>query len=118
MTVKIYQYEKCNTCRDALKFMERQGIAFSKVAIVDQPPSLAELRQMLQHLGGDLKKLFNTSGAQYRELQLSTKLPKMSEAEALTLLSQNGKLIKRPFALTASTGTVGFKETEWKKLFC
>jgi arsenate reductase-like glutaredoxin family protein len=40
----------------------------------------------------------------------------MSEAEALKLLSQNGKLIKRPFLLTTHDGTVGFKPETWVKL--
>ena len=40
----------------------------------------------------------------------------MTEAEALKLLSENGKLIKRPFILTEKSGTVGFDETEWNKL--
>ena len=31
----------------------------------------------------------------------------------LKLLAANGKLIKRPFALSAQAGTVGFKESEW-----
>jgi arsenate reductase-like glutaredoxin family protein len=40
----------------------------------------------------------------------------MSEAEALKLLSKNGKLIKRPFLLTKNGGTVGFKPKVWDEL--
>jgi arsenate reductase len=40
----------------------------------------------------------------------------MSEKEALALLSKNGKLIKRPFAISADAATTGFKPDEWKKL--
>ena len=40
----------------------------------------------------------------------------MTEAEALKLLSKNGKLIKRPFLLTPSGGTVGFKLETWSQL--
>ncbi len=67
--------------------------------------------------GSDFKKLFNTSGVLYREMKISEKLKSgMTEAEALKLLSTNGKLIKRPFFMTGTSGTVGFDETEWKKL--
>jgi arsenate reductase len=65
---------------------------------------------------GDIRKLFNTSGLVYRELKLGEKLPAMTEAQALKLLASNGKLIKRPFALSSDQGMVGFKEAEWKKL--
>jgi arsenate reductase-like glutaredoxin family protein len=71
---------------------------------------------MLAHLGGDLRKLFNTSGQQYRELGLSEKLKSKTPDQALKLLASNGKLIKRPFALGKSKGAVGFREEEWKGL--
>ena len=65
--------------------------------------------------GGSIKNLFNTSGVQYRELKIADKLKSgLSDEEALQLLSKNGKLIKRPFALTKTTGVVGFKEEVWK----
>ncbi len=71
----------------------------------------------LKERGSDFKKLFNTSGVLYREMKIAEKLKSgMTEAEALKLLSANGKLIKRPFILTEKSGTVGFNETEWKKL--
>ena len=92
------------------------NIDYSKIAIVDQPPTITELKAMLKHLDGNLKKLFNTSGIQYRELGMSEKLKTLSEAEALQILSKNGKLIKRPFLLGKQTGTVGFNEAEWKNI--
>lgn len=116
MALKIYQYEKCSTCVNALKFLDRHNIVYEKISIVDQPPSVADLRAMLKFLNGDLKRLFNTSGQVYREMKLGDKLPNMSEDEALTLLSKNGKLVKRPFVLAEKKGVVGFKEEEWKKV--
>lgn len=83
---------------------------------MDTPPSVAELKKMLGFLKGDFKKLFNTSGLQYRELGMSEKMKTLSAEQAIALLSKNGKLIKRPFFLTESHGAVGFKEDEWKKI--
>lgn len=117
MTLKIFQYDKCSTCVSALKFLQRHKLTYEKISITNQPPTVAELRHMLGFLGGDLKRLFNTSGQVYREMKLGEELPKLSETEALELLAQNGKLVKRPFALSDTKGVVGFKEDEWKKLF-
>ena len=121
MPVKIYEYAKCSTCVKALKFLDKKSVAYTKKAIVDTPPSLNELKTMLKHLktqGKNIKNLFNTSGQVYREMNLSEKLKtETSEEVLLKLLSSNGKLIKRPFVLTDSTGTVGFNEDEWKKIF-
>ena len=114
--VKVYEYSKCSTCRKALTFLDRHEVAYEKVPIVETPPTKAELKKMLALQGGNLKKLFNTSGEVYRSMKVGEKLPSMSESEALDLLASNGKLIKRPFALAEDKGVVGFNEEEWKKL--
>ena len=116
MSLKIYQYPNCSTCRKALKFLTANNIPHTPIDITEKPPTKTELKQMLKHQNGDLRKLFNTSGMQYRELKLKDKLPTMTEKEAIDLLSQNGKLIKRPFLLTKTTGFVGFKEDAWQTL--
>lgn len=117
MSVKVYEYKGCGTCKKALKYLEENGIDYKKIAIRETPPSKAELKKMLKFMDGDLKKLFNTSGQDYRKLNIKDKLPKMSETQAIDLLSKNGNLIKRPFALSAQTGIVGFKTEVWDELF-
>lgn len=114
---KVYQYGKCSTCVKAMQFLKKKGVDFESVEITETPPSVAELKKMLKIYDGDLKKLFNTSGIQYRELDMANKLPKMSEDEALKMLSGNGKLVKRPFVLSGDEGIVGFREEAWKKMF-
>lgn len=121
MQIKIYEYKTCSTCQKALKFLTAKNIKYDRIPIVEQPPTAAELKKMLGYLkakGGTFKNLFNTSGVQYRELNISEKIKSgMTEVEAIQLLSQNGKLIKRPFLVLEKTGLVGFKEDEWIELF-
>ncbi len=69
---------------------------------------------MLGYYNGELKRLFNTSGMDYRALGLKDRLPGMSEEEALELLTSNGNLVKRPFALGNGKGLVGFRPKEWE----
>ncbi|MDZ8118695.1 arsenate reductase family protein [Pontiella agarivorans] len=113
--MKIYTYKKCSTCRKATKWLAEQNIDFEEIPIRETPPSVEELRQMLEQVG-DLKKLFNTSGMDYRSLGMKDKLPTMSTEEALELLASNGNLIKRPFLLAGDQGTTGFKEDVWEAL--
>lgn len=119
MGIKVYEYSGCSTCKQALKFLDQKGVTFERIPIVETPPTIKELRQMLDHVvadGGSLKNLFNTSGVQYREMGIAKKLENaMTEADALKLLSENGKLIKRPFLLTPKGGAVGFKPEKWTK---
>ena len=112
--LKVYQYDGCSTCKKALKFLDQKGIAYERLPIVDQPPTEAELKKMLESVG-DLKRLFNTSGQLYREMGMSEKLKTLTEAQALKLLAKHGKLIKRPFALNSKAALVGFNESEWTR---
>jgi len=120
MPIKVYEYKNCSTCQKAMKYLDTKGVKYERLPIVDQPPTVGELKIMLDHLknaGGSIKNLFNTSGVQYRELKISDKLKAgLSESEALKLLAGNGKLIKRPFLLTTKNGTVGFKPEIWTQL--
>lgn len=115
--MRIHTYAKCDTCRKAVKWLKARGLGFEEIPIREQPPTEAELRRMLSIYGGELKRLFNTSGGDYRELKLGEKLPSMSEDEAIALLASNGNLVKRPFLLTDRGGLVGFKEAEWEAFF-
>ena len=115
--LKVFEYRNCGTCKNALKFLDRNKIGYERIPIVSCPPTAAELETMLGHFKGDFRKLFNTSGQVYRDLGLSGKIQGMSETEALRLLAGNGKLIKRPFVLAKRGGLIGFKELEWKKFF-
>lgn len=113
LTVHVYQ--KCSTCRDALKWLEANNIPHSVKAIRETPPTVGELKSALALTGGELRRLFNTSGMDYRALGLKDKLPEMSEEEALDLLSHNGNLVKRPFLLGDGKALVGFKPDAWQK---
>ncbi len=111
----IYTYANCDSCRRAVKWLRAQGLDFTEKPIRETPPSAAELKAMLAAQDGELRKLFNTSGLDYRAQGLGAKLPMMTEAAALTLLAGNGNLVKRPFLWrpTDQVGLVGFDEGRW-----
>ncbi len=112
--MKFYQYPKCSTCVKARKFLEANNTVVENVNISEQAPSKDELAAMLASYDGNIRRLFNTSGMQYRELNMKERLPEMSEQEALDLLASNGMLVKRPFLLDGIRGIVGFKEVDWQ----
>lgn len=115
MSLRVFAYKNCDTCRKALKFLAERKIAHEVIAIREQPPTVAELRAMLGHVGGDLRRLFNTSGGDYKALNMKERLPNIAVEEALALLAGNGNLVKRPFALGKKSGVVGFKPDEWER---
>ena len=95
--MKLYSYNKCGTCRKAVKFLENRKVKFELIDITETPPTKQILKAAVKVKG--MKKLFNTSGVQYRELNIKDKLPTMTEGQAVDLLASNGRLIKRPIAV-------------------
>lgn len=109
----VYIHPKCSTCQKAMAFLKAQAVAVTIKDITVTPPSLSELKAMLEFQNGNIKKLLNTSGQLYREMQLASKLPNLSHDDILLLLSQHGMLVKRPFLLAQNVGLIGFSEAQW-----
>jgi arsenate reductase len=114
--LKLYAYQGCSTCRNAVKWLKLHGISYEEIPIREQPPTILELAAALKSRDDDLGALFNRSGLDYRALGMKDKLPTISQSEALQLLAKNGKLVKRPFAIDEKKRMylVGFKESEWE----
>jgi len=99
-----------------LEWLERQGIRFEEKAIRESPPSVAELRTAVPRVGG-LKRLFNSSGLEYRALGIKDRLATMREEEALRLLASNGMLVKRSLVIGDDFALAGFRPDLWAAAF-
>jgi arsenate reductase len=114
--IDFYQYPNCSTCRAAKKWLDQNGVAYRSIDIVEAPPSVATLREVMRLGDVPLRKLFNTSGQSYRGGGWKEKLAKISEADALAALAADGMLIKRPIALAGDLALVGFSADAWAQL--
>ena len=94
--VLFLEYPKCSTCKKAKKWLEEHQVNYDDRHIVEDNPTVEELKDWIGRSGLPLRRFFNTSGMKYRELQLKDRLPKMSEEEQLELLATDGMLVKRP----------------------
>lgn len=111
---QIFTLKTCDSCRKATKWLRDHSIPFEEIPIRDQAPSSTQLANALHFLNGDIHKLFNTSGQDYRALNIKEKLPSLSHEDAISLLSSNGNLIKRPFFVSEKITLIGFNESLWK----
>lgn len=107
-------YPKCTTCQKARAFLDARGTAYRFRDIKLDNPTEAELRAWRERSGLPLKRFFNTSGLQYKALELAKKLPKMTEDEQYALLATDGMLVKRPILAADGFVLVGFKQAEWE----
>lgn len=112
--IQVYCYSKCTTCRKALKWLDDNKVNYELIDIKENHPDEKTLRELHKKSGLPLRRFFNTSGLIYREMELSKKLPDMSEDEMFKLLASDGMLVKRPLLVSDDKVFPGFKEEEWK----
>ena len=105
MKLKFYAYKNCDTCRKAIKYLDEKGEGYELIPIREQPPTKAELKTMLASHDGNTRKLFNTSGGDYKALNLKEKLPNMTKTDAIDLLSKTATLLNAP-SLSSGIGAL------------
>ncbi len=113
--IKVYCYERCTTCVKAIKWLTTHNIEHEVIDIKSAHPDEQTLRELHKLSGLPLKRFFNTSGQKYRQLDLSNKLPSMSEDEQYKILASDGMIVKRPLVVGDGFVLTGFKEAEWTK---
>jgi len=125
MTMTVYHYKGCGTCKKALAWLDARGVVVTRIDLVATPPDAATLRDLWTRSNKPLQRFFNTSGESYRAGGFKAKLAAMSETEKLAALAADGKLIKRPILSRDDGGSgsgsgddgglvlVGFREDEW-----
>ena len=61
-------YPKCSTCKKAMNWLDEHNVEFDQRHIVEDNPTIDELR--LWHKMSDLplRRFFNTSGMLYRDM--------------------------------------------------
>ena len=113
MSVAVYQYPKCSTCRKALKWLDAHGVKYEATDMVAAPMSAQRLKDLHERSGLPIAKFFNTAGDSYRAGNFKARLASMSLAQALEALAEDGKLVKRPICDTGRDVLVGFDESAY-----
>jgi len=112
----FYSYLKCSTCRKATKWLKSKDFEFQSIDIVKEPPPVNYLNLALEQFSDDKKKIFNTRGKAFKNLNLD--IYGLSREEIIQLLLSDGKLIKRPFLVYEEKKVIlGFNEIEYANQF-
>jgi len=117
MKPKLYTLKTCSTCRNAIRFLKERAIAFDEIAIREQAPTQVELHALLDSKSGEIRRLFNTSGGDYKAMGMKDRLLEITKADAIKLLATHGNLVKRPVYVDGNVTLNGFNEAEWRAAF-
>lgn len=116
MSVLFLEYPKYSTCKKAKKWLDEHGVDYVDRDIVTENPTVAEIEEFHKRSGLPIRRLFNTSGMKYRELNIKTKFDEgVSDEECYELLAADGMLFKRPLLVGENFVIPGFKEEAWKE---
>ncbi len=114
ISLKIYSYNRCATCRKAIAWLIENNIKYQLIDIISSPPSKKEINNAVKQLGAT-KYLLNTSGKSYRSIGANT-IKSMSQDKVIELISSDAKLVKRPFVIKNNGDIiVGFNELKWNE---
>ena len=110
--MEIWVNPACSKCRTAVQTLDEAGASYTVRRYLDDPPTEAELRDVLARLGLEPWDITRTGEAIAKELGL-TEWPRedASRDRWIAALAAHPKLIQRPI-ITADDGTAVVARTD------
>ena len=105
MAIVIYHNPRCGKSRETMKLLDKKGIKPTVIEYLKDPPSAAELKDILGKLGIAPRQLLRKGEAPYKELKLADK--SLSDAAIIKAMAQNPILIERPIVVNGKKAALG-----------
>ena len=98
MSVTIYHNPNCGTSRNTLAIIRNAGIEPEAIEYVSNPPSRAQLQDMIAKAGLSVRGALREKGTPYAELGLGE--ASLTDDQLLDAMLEHPILINRPFVVT------------------
>ena len=98
MAITIYHNPKCSTSRNVLGFLREAGHEPRIVEYLKTPPSRAELKRLVERMGGSMRDILRWKEPLAKELGLDKEAS--SDDELLDAMMEHPILINRPIVVT------------------
>ncbi|MFY0631311.1 MAG: arsenate reductase (glutaredoxin) [Flavobacteriaceae bacterium] len=102
--IKIYHNPRCSKSRQGLEILKESGQEFEVREYLKEIPNLNELKEVIQLLGISPIDLVRKNEAIWKE---SYKGKDLSDADIITAMIENPKLIERPIVVNNGKAVVG-----------
>jgi len=102
--MEFFHNPRCRKSRETLQLLHSKGLQPEIVEYLDQVPTPKEIRNLLGKLGLKAEDLVRKNEALYRS---KFKDKDYSEAEWVTILSDNPRLIERPILVKDNRAALG-----------
>jgi arsenate reductase len=105
MPIRLFHNPRCSKSRQALALLREHGVEPEVVEYLKQPPTPAELEELLALLDLQPRQLMRKSEAVYKELGLDD--PALTPAALIDAMAAHPILIERPIATDGKRAVLG-----------
>lgn len=105
MSVEIYHNPRCSKSRATLALLEEHNVIPQVRLYLENPPTAAELTDVITQLGISPRELLRKGEAEYKENNLSD--TSLTDAQLVDLMVQFPRLIERPIVITKGQARIG-----------
>ena len=102
--MKIYHNPRCGKSREGLAILQETKLPFEIINYLETPLSKKELTEIIKLLGISPIDLVRKNEAVWKE---NYKEKKLSNAEIITAMVENPKLIERPIVVNKGKAVIG-----------
>lgn len=105
MLLKIYHNPRCSKSRQTLALIQAQGLEPEIIEYLKNPPSRAELDDILRRLKRTPRELMRQQEPEYKALGLND--PTLSDDALCAAMLNTPKLIERPIVIAGFQAVIG-----------
>ncbi len=103
--IRIYHNPRCSKSRQTLALLQERGIEPDVVEYLKQPPSAAELADVINKLGIAPRQLLRTKEAEFKQAGLDSDA--VSDDQIIAAMIEHPKLIERPIVINGNKARIG-----------
>jgi arsenate reductase (glutaredoxin) len=112
--ITVYEKPTCTKCREMNRFLQDNGVDFSKVNYYIEPLTKEKLSDLLRKMTLRPRDILRTSEAIYKELGLGN--GEFSDDEIISLMIKHPDLIQRPIVERGKRAVLGRPTENVKEL--
>jgi arsenate reductase-like glutaredoxin family protein len=112
LIIQIFGLKSSQATRAAERFFKERGVKIQSIDLKQKAMAPGEIRRFIEKFG--LPGLLDTEGKSY--LDSGLKYLKLSDAELLTRIEADPKLLRLPFVRAAKLISIGHDEASWKAM--
>ena len=101
----IYHNPRCSKSRETLQLLEEHDVEPTIIEYLEDPPSVDELKQIINLLGVSARDLLRTTEPVYKDAELDD--DSLSEAEIIEAICEYPALLQRPIVVSGNRAVIG-----------